>query len=283
MGDFIPFVKPYKSLMIRKKRKALDKHMDNVHMFIKRILDERRKTGSRPEYNDWMGEFMFGNINGSVLTDTEVYAGVMDGFLGGAAQQFTVNWGLYQLSQNPEILDKLYREISEQLGSGDVDASSLHKLKYLNAFVMELYRHQPGGGAIQARMALGKDVLEGFEIPDNTNFVLNVLHVHRDARFWTNPDKFEPERWIRTPYSEIDPYTMNTWGHGGKDCPGKDISIVQMHAYWTEIVKAVKKVEYQGKQNPPQVLMKPLAATEKKMLFKITARSGVNGGEKDEL
>lgn len=83
------------------------------------------------------------------------------------------------------------------------------------------------------------------------------------------------------PWDQINPYIMNTWGHGGKNCPGKDVSIIQMNVYWTEIVRAVKRVEYQGEQNPPQVLMKPLAATKEKLLFKITART--SGYEKDEL
>ena len=196
-GDFLPFVKPYRNPLIVMEKWKVDRHMDDLHVFIKRIIEERRATGNLPQYNDWMGEFMFGSINASVLTDTEVYPAVMDGLLGGAAQQFTVNWGLYQISQNPQILDKLYAEISEQLGSVDVDASNIHKLKYLSAFVMEIYRHQPGGGAIQARMALGENVVGGYEIPQDTNIVLNVLHLHRDKRFWDQPDTFDPERWIR--------------------------------------------------------------------------------------
>ena len=180
----------------RKEKKLIDMHMDNVHVFIKRILEERRHTGRLPQDDDWMASFMFDSYN-DTLTDEEVYPAAMDALLGGSAQQFTVYWGMYQLSKKPKLLDKLYEEVSSQLGHSDIDASNMHKLKLLNAFVMELYRHQPGGGGIQARTSLEKDVMHGWEIPEKTNFVLNVLRVHRDPRFWDEPDKFDPERWIR--------------------------------------------------------------------------------------
>jgi len=275
-GKFLPFTKPFNNLLVRLNRNKIDKNMEFVHNFIKKSIEERRNIGPSEQDYDWLTTFMWDSINDTKLTESELYATVMDGYLGGSAQTFTVQWGMYQLSQNPAIHDRAYKELKEKIGNAEITASNIHQLPYLHSMVMEIFRHYPGGGAIQARMSLGPDVLHGWTIPDKANFIINALSVHRDPRFWEEPDRFNPDRFSVAPLHSRDPYSMITWGHGGKMCPGKDVSIVQQLVFWADIVRAVKRFEYSGKE--PKVEMAPLSGFVKPIKLTIIPRNA-----KDEL
>jgi len=284
-ADFIIYTKPYESLLIKFKKANLDKHMDDVHEFMKNSIQKRHN--SKPEFNDWLDEFVYGEIDGQRLTEIEVYAIAADALFGSLpGNPFTTNWGMYLLSLHPEVLQKAYKEVVETIGDADVNAGNLHKLPYLNAMVMEIFRHYPGGGAIQARTSMAKDVLDDYSIPDNTNFIINVLRVHRDPRFWENPDKFDPERWIKTPQVLRNPYTMLNWGHGGKGCPGRNLAILQQTVIWADLVRSFEKFEFFGKTEKgkePEVYMTLFATPKNPLYVRVTPRAKLEIKLKDEL
>jgi cytochrome P450 len=285
-ASFIIWKKPYDNILLTFTKKTLDKNMDHVHDFFKGAIDRRK--ASKPTYNDWLDEFLFGNINGDTLTETEVYAISADSMFGAMpANPFTTNWGMFLLSRHPEVLQKAYKELIDNIGNADLDAGNLHKLPYLNAVVHEIFRHYPGGGAIQARMSMTTDVLDDYHIPDQTNFIINALHIHRDSRFWENPDTFDPERWITTPLESRNPYTFINWGSGGKGCPGRNLAIIQQTVVWADLIRSFEKFEFFGEipsgKNEPEVLMTLFATPKHPLYVRVTPRAELAIQFKDEL
>lgn len=46
------------------------------------------------------------------------------------------------------------------------------------------------------RLAENDIVIEGYTIPKGTDISFPIYSIHRDPRFWENPTKFDPERYI---------------------------------------------------------------------------------------
>jgi len=276
-ADFMIFQKPYDGFFARKMKSKLDQQMDNIHFFFKQAIERRKRTFS-PKFESLVDEYLFGQIDNETLTESEVYAIASDSMFGAMpGAPFTTLWGMFILSQNPQILEKAFEELKEKIGSAQLNVSNIHKLPYLKAFVTELFRHYPGGGALQARASMGEDVLDGKLISDNTNLFINVLKVHRDPRFWEKPDQFDPERWIRKPLEKRNPYTFLPFGHGGKGCPGKDMAVLQQTIVWAELIRSFEKFQFLGEiekgKTEPEVFMTLFATPKSPLFIKLTPRS----------
>ena len=62
--------------------------------------------------------------------------------------------------------------------------------------------------------------LEGHRIPEGTMIYIPVWWIHRDARNWENPEKFQPERFLGTKddgQSKERSKTMENTESGGQD------------------------------------------------------------------
>lgn len=82
------------------------------------------------------------------------------------------------------------------LGLGDVRVSSdqLSKLRHTRNFIKEVLRLHPAQPVIE-RITTKPVKMAGHTIPEGTALGLMIGNVQRDPRFWTDPDRFWPERW----------------------------------------------------------------------------------------
>lgn len=108
-----------------------------------------------------------------------------------------LTWALWLLAQHPDKMLKLRAEIHAKFGdtgSPQTDAE-LDQLPYLNAVVLETLRLYPS--AAFTRMS-DHDVVVGGKhvIPAGTEVLIAPYFFHHDARYWSDPDTFSPERFV---------------------------------------------------------------------------------------
>lgn len=118
-----------------------------------------------------------------------------------------LTWSLFELVRNPECLRKAQAEIDEVLGDRAPTYEDIKNLNYVRLVIAEVLRLYPEppllirrcraentipkGGGREARVIRGMDLF------------LAIYNLHRDERFWPEPDKFDPERFTR-PYKNSD-------------------------------------------------------------------------------
>ncbi|CAI0375588.1 unnamed protein product [Linum tenue] len=130
----------------------------------------------------------------------------------------TVEWSMSEMINNPRILHKAQQEVRQALG----DDPSLHRLKYLDMVIAETLRLHPPGPLLVPRENRERQVeLNSYVIPANTHVIVNAWAVNRDPRYWTEAERFVPERFVDR---SID-YTGNDFqfipfGAGRRMCPG---------------------------------------------------------------
>lgn len=118
-----------------------------------------------------------------------------------------LTWALFELSKNTEIKSKVLEEIDRVVGDRSPTYEDIKEMKYVRLVISETLRmypqppllirrcrtenQVPAGGGREATVIRGMDIF------------LPLYNIHRDERFWPNPDTFDPERFTR-PYKNPD-------------------------------------------------------------------------------
>jgi len=138
----------------------------------------------------------------------------------------TNEWALADIIRNPEIQRKIQEEIDSVVGvDRNVEESDLSKLPYLMCVIKETFRLHPAGPFSIPRETMTDTKLAGYHIPKGTRVLINIFSLGRSAETWSEPLKFQPERWANENLSVIqDPaFRILPFGHGRRGCPGSNL------------------------------------------------------------
>src|SRR4029077_20432043 len=106
-----------------------------------------------------------------------------------------VTWAWYLLSQNPEAETLLHAELDRELANRLPSFEDLPRLRYTNAVFAETLRLYPPAWGV-GRRALSDFEIGGYAIPSGAIVAVSPWVTHRDARWFPEPLKFSPERWL---------------------------------------------------------------------------------------
>jgi len=223
----LPFSEILEKLPLPHVKKFNDakKTLDEV---IYKIIDERRKSGA--DTGDLLSMLLNAQDeeSGARMSDEQIRDECLTIFLAG--HETTANaltWTFYLLSQNHESEAKFHRELDEVLGDKPLTPEDYPRLKYTENVLAESMRLFPPAWAI-GRMAIEAHEFGGFEIPKNSLVLASPFVTHRDARFWTNADEFQPERWNTLSIKEAgNNFIYFPFSKGVRSCIGEQFA-------WTE-------------------------------------------------
>lgn len=149
-----------------------------------------------------------------------------------------VEWAMAELLRHPEIMAKARAEIEEVLGQGTkVLESDIPRLPYLQAVVKETLRqYEP---FLLPHRADKEVEICGFKIPKGTQVMVNLWAMGRDARVWEDPDRFEPDRFLKL---NIDTkgadFELIPFGSGRRICPGMPLAHRMVHLILGSLVQS---------------------------------------------
>lgn len=115
-------------------------------------------------------------------------------FAGHDTSSVSLSWALYYMSKHPECLAKLRDEADRVLGDRDPTHEDLKDLHYTNNFIKECLRMRPPVPLVD-RITSTDVEIAGVKLPAGTYLSVFLWNVCRDARYYKNPDEFQPERW----------------------------------------------------------------------------------------
>ena len=161
---------------------------------------------------------------GARLSETEVRANVLT-FIA-AGHETTANcltWSLYLLSQSPEWRERVHAEAERELDRGD-PASLVDRLVETRAVIDEANRLYPPISAI-SRVARGDDELGGHPVRRGTMVVIAPYVLHRHRALWTQPDYFNPDRFLPGARETIERFAYLPFGAGPRVCIGSAFAL----------------------------------------------------------
>jgi len=141
----------------------------------------------------------------------------------------------------PEIWDTLQKEIDSTFDlEEEMDFSTLARLPYLNAVCEEALRYMPPVPQIQQRIVGPTDaVIAGHHIPKDTCVGIPCYTMQHDPRYFKDPEKFIPERWM--PNSTIRPHNkaaFTPFAVGNHACAGKNLAYAELKLVTASLVRA---------------------------------------------
>ena len=170
-----------------------------------------------------------------------------------AGTDTTGHWiahALHLLLKHPAAKEKLLAEIKEtpNLEDEKIDWETLHKMPYLNAILKETLRLKPPVADIGQRLVIKDFKLEDIWVKKGTvlqnGFYMNAF----DPKYFEEPDKFYPERWMKGGKNEKledeEPYLFVPFSAGNRNCIGQHLARFEA---MIALVKFMRKFDFEWK------------------------------------
>jgi cytochrome P450 len=188
---------------------------------IYRIIDERRRNPA--DTGDLLSMLLLARDtegDHSGMTDKQVRDETLTLFIAGHETTATaLTWAWYLLATHPGAEAKLHAELDTVLAGRAPTFDDLPNLTYASHFFSETLRLYPPAWAI-GRMAVEELELDGYRIPRKSIILLSPYTMHRDPRWWPDPDQFRPERWA-SPAPDRPKFAYYPFGGGPRLCIGE--------------------------------------------------------------
>ncbi len=194
-----------------------------------------------------------------------------------AAHETTANaltWTWYLLSQHPEVEATLHAELDRVLGGQLPTAADLPALAYTRQVLAESMRLFPPAWAVERR-AIEDVEIGGYTIAKGTVVLACQYLVHRDPRWWRDPERFRPERWTE-PAADRPKFAYFPFGAGTRICIGEHFAWMEGMLVLATIAQRWR-LRYEGATPPapqPLVTLRPRDG----LAMRLIARRGATAG-----
>jgi cytochrome P450 len=140
------------------------------------------------------------------------------------ALSLTYTWFL--LSEHPEVERRFHEELDTVLGGGSPTAAEARKLGYTNRVLTEAMRLYPPVYTLFRETVAPMD-LAGYDVPAGSLLMLPQWGVHRDSRWYDDPEEFDPDRWLPERAEKRHRFAYFPFGGGSRSCIGRQFSLLE--------------------------------------------------------
>jgi cytochrome P450 len=200
------------------------RHLDQT---VYRIIERRRADGR--DSGDLLSMLMqVQDEDGTRMTDKQLRDEVLTFLLAGhETTALALSWTWHLLSQHPEVEQKLHSELDHVLCGRAPAFSDLPALPYTDTVIKESMRLYPPAWSL-ARTVVSEIEVRGYRIPAGSNLVMSQWIMHRDPRYFSNPENFDPDRWLDEKSRKLPRFAYFPFGGGPRQCIGA--AFAQMEA-----------------------------------------------------
>jgi cytochrome P450 len=210
---------PLEFLPINRRFAAARARLDRT---IYRIIADRRASGV--DGGDLLSMLLLARDtegDGGAMTDLQLRDEALTILLAG--HETTANalsWTFYLLAQHPDVATRLHAEIDTVLGDRPATADDATRLVYARAVLAESMRLYPPAWTV-GRKPLEDVALGGYRIPRHSLVLMSQWVVHRDPRWWPDPERFDPDRWLADAQASRPRLAYFPFGAGTRVCIGE--------------------------------------------------------------
>ena len=162
--------------------------------------------------------------DGGRMSDEQVRDEALTLFLAG--HETTANamtWTWYLLSQHPDVEERFHAEIDTILAGRTPTVDDLPRLPYTRCVFSESLRCFPPAWLLGRRL-LSDYTLGGHALAAGSIVLLSQFVMHRDPRFWPDPERFDPDRWTPEAEAARPKFAFFPFGGGPRVCIGEQFA-----------------------------------------------------------
>ncbi|XP_058818787.1 cytochrome P450 4C1-like [Topomyia yanbarensis] len=258
-----PWLYPNFMFKLSKYGRKHKKVLDIIHGYTKKVIRDRKEAllrkrtiagnGASPaEVTEdiygakkrlaFLDLLLQGNEKNNQLTDDDVREEV-DTFMfeGHDTTTAGMSWALFLLGLHPDVQDKVHQEIDSIFAGSDRPATmkDLNEMKLLERCLKETLRLYPSVSFFGR--TLSEDVtIGGYHIPARTLIGIQAYHVHRDERFFPDPEKFDPDRFLPENSESRHPFAYIPFSAGPRNCIGQKFALLEEKSVVSSVLRKFK-------------------------------------------
>ena len=138
----------------------------------------------------------------------------------------TLSWTWFLLAEHPDVEARMHRELRRVLGGRLPTAEDVPALEYTRMVLAESLRLYPSA-YIAGYQALVDHPIDGGWIPRGSLVLMCQYVVHRDARWFREPERFQPERWEPALETKRPRFAYFPFGAGPRRCIGEHFATME--------------------------------------------------------
>ncbi|XP_015165235.1 cytochrome P450 82C2-like [Solanum tuberosum] len=177
-----------------------------------------------------------------------------------------LNWVMATLLNHRDVMKKVQEELDTKVGRNRwVEESDIKNLVYFQAVVKETLRLYPPAPLLVPHESIEDCIVQGYHIPKGTRLWVNTMKLQRDPKIWSNPNTFDPERFL-TSQAGCDvrgqQYEFIPFGSRRRSCPGITYAIQVTHL---AIAHLLQGFDFSTPSNEPLDMKEGLGMTMRKV------------------
>lgn len=216
----------------------LTKNRDQTSALFRVAIDSAKKTrdSSQPprHYVDaFLAEMDSETAQARGFTQKHLEIILMDFFQAGVETvNSTLSWACLFLATNPEVQERVQADIDALKGTAPLVWSDRHHLPYLEATINEIHRiGSVANVSVPHFTSFQAASLHGFTIPINTLILPDIYHIHHDAAYWPEPERFRPERFLGAEGELRHEPRLLAFGTGRRQCLGESLARMEVFLF----------------------------------------------------
>jgi cytochrome P450 len=222
------------SLPIRPNR-DFDRAAESMRQVIDDVIATTRRSGQtgQPDLLSLLLDARDADT-GDALTDEEVRDELVTIlFAGTETTASTLTWAFHELARHPEAEKQVMAEVDDIVGTRPVTIDDIPRLVAIRRVLDEVIRLH--GVTLLMRRTTEPVELGGFTIPAGVEVAFSLYALHRDPALYTDPDRFDPDRWLPERRADLPREGFVPFGAGARKCIGDAFS-------WTEATIALATI-----------------------------------------
>jgi cytochrome P450 len=269
MTDY--YLNPWKWFRVRewfptRANREFRRAVRRVDEIINGLIRSRRARGGETsdDSGDLLGRLLAAQDDeGAGMTDAQLRDECVTLFLAGhETTGLALTYTFYLLARHPEVDARLATELDEVLGGRPPTANDVPRLHYTEAVVRESMRLYPPAWAI-GREAIQPFTLGGYHVSTGTQLLIAQWIVHRDPRWWAEPETFSPERWENDLARRLPRGVYIPFGDGPRVCIGNHFAMMETILVLATLAQRhrVEPVSGESLSLSPSITLRPRSGT----------------------
>jgi cytochrome P450 len=206
--------------------RRLHRAMADLEALLDELIADRREDAAGRD--DLLSLLLAAGDGGSGLSERELRDQLVTFlFAGHETTALALTYALHALGHHPEARRELREELDRVTGGDPPTVAELPALASTDRVVTETLRLYPPAYAL-FREATEDVVLEGYRVPEGSKLTVPQIRVHRDGRFYDEPEAFRPDRWTDGFEEALPEYAYFPFGGGPRHCIGMRFATMEL-------------------------------------------------------
>ncbi|XP_014610542.1 PREDICTED: cytochrome P450 4C1-like [Polistes canadensis] len=142
-----------------------------------------------------------------------------------------LTFALSLFAKHKDVQENIREEVKSVMQEdNNFTISSLQKLSYLERCLKESLRLYPSVHLISRQITHDMQ-LKHYLIPSGTICDVNIYYVHRNPKFWPNPNVFDPDRFLPENMKGRHPYSYIPFSAGPRNCIGQRFAMLELKMF----------------------------------------------------